>query len=126
MEPRSAAVEHVAAPVEPVLAPVDKGSSPWRLQRPCLSPGGLAFSPSGATTLPHINYAWQKGRPIAQLDLVVDFSQVVCLADSRVRFVLLPILQVGRNAQQFLRLLQKFIVRLAMGIFSLIFFLLIT
>ena len=43
MEPRSAAVEHVAAPVEAVLAPVDKGSSPWRLQRPCLSPRGLPF-----------------------------------------------------------------------------------
>ena len=28
LEPRSAAVEHVAAPVQPVLAPVDKGSSP--------------------------------------------------------------------------------------------------
>ena len=27
-EPRSAAVEHVAAPLEPVLAPADKGSSP--------------------------------------------------------------------------------------------------
>ena len=43
VEPRSAAVEHVAAPVEPVLAPVDNCSSPWRLQRPCLSPGGLPF-----------------------------------------------------------------------------------
>ena len=28
MEPRSAAVEHLVAPVEPVLAPMDKGSSP--------------------------------------------------------------------------------------------------
>ena len=28
VEPRSAAVEHVAARVEPILAPVDKGSSP--------------------------------------------------------------------------------------------------
>ena len=43
MEPISAAVEHVAAPVEPVLASVDKGSIPKRLQGPCLSPGGLPF-----------------------------------------------------------------------------------
>ena len=28
VKPRSAAVGHVAAPVEPVLAPVGKGSSP--------------------------------------------------------------------------------------------------
>ena len=46
VEPRSTAVKHVSAPVlavEPVLAPVDKGSSPERLQRPCLSPGVCLF-----------------------------------------------------------------------------------
>ena len=32
------------APVDPVVAPVDKGSSPYRLQRPCLSPGPCLFS----------------------------------------------------------------------------------
>ena len=57
VEPRSAAVEQVAAPVEPVLAPVDKGSSPSSPVALSFS-RGLAFSPSGATTLPHINYAW--------------------------------------------------------------------
>ena len=57
MEPRSAAVEHVAAPVEPVLAPVEKGSSPLEAPEALSFSGGLAFSPSGATTLPHINYA---------------------------------------------------------------------
>ena len=42
VEPRSAAVEHVAAPVKPVVAHGDKGSSPSEapflvfLQGPCL------------------------------------------------------------------------------------------
>ena len=47
VEPRSAVLEHVAAPVEPVLAPVALSFS-----------RALAFSPSGATTLPHNNYAY--------------------------------------------------------------------
>ena len=59
VEPRSAAVEHVAAPVEPVLAPVDKGSSPSEAPEALFFSRGLAFSPSGATTLPHFNYAWR-------------------------------------------------------------------
>ena len=46
--------EHIAAPVEPVLAPVAKGSILLRLQRPCLSPGGLPFL---LAALPHINDA---------------------------------------------------------------------
>ena len=73
MEPRSAAVEHVAAAVEHVAAavehvaapvePVFNSSSGQRLQslkaREALSfSRGLAFSPSDATTLPHNNYAW--------------------------------------------------------------------
>ena len=59
-EPRAAAVEHVAAPVEPVVAPVDKGSSPSEDPETLFFFRGLSFSPSGATTLPHINYAWRR------------------------------------------------------------------
>ena len=57
MEPKSAAVKHVAAPVEPVLAPVDKGPQSLEAPEALSFSRGLAFSPSGATTLPHINYA---------------------------------------------------------------------
>ena len=49
-------MEHVAPPVEPVLAPVDKGSSPSKAPDAFSFSGGLAFSPSGATTLPYINF----------------------------------------------------------------------
>jgi len=57
VEPRAAAGEHVAAPVKPVVAPVDKGSSPSEAPQALFFSRGLAFSPSGATTLPHINDA---------------------------------------------------------------------
>ena len=50
VEPRAAAVEHV-------LAPVDKGPSPSEAQEALFFSIGLAFSSSGATTLPHINDA---------------------------------------------------------------------
>ena len=56
VEPRAAAVEHVAAPIEPVVAQVDKGSSPSEAPEALSFSRGLAFSPSGATTLPLINY----------------------------------------------------------------------
>ena len=36
MELRAAAVEHPVEPVEPVVAPVDKGSSPSEVQKPCV------------------------------------------------------------------------------------------
>ena len=57
VEPRATAMEHVAALVEPVVAPVDKGSSPSEAPEALFFSRGLAFSPSGATTLPHINDA---------------------------------------------------------------------
>ena len=56
VEPRAAAVEHV-------LAPVDKGSSPSEAQEALFFSSGLAFSSSGATTLPHINDAWMEVAP---------------------------------------------------------------
>ena len=57
VEPRVAAVDHVAAPVEPVVAPADKGSIPSKASEALFFFRGLAFSPGGATTLPHINDA---------------------------------------------------------------------
>ena len=51
VEPRAAAVEHVAAPVY-------KGSSPSEALEALFFSRGLVFSPSSATTLPHFDYAW--------------------------------------------------------------------
>ena len=51
-------MEHVAAPVETVEAPaVDKGSSHSEAPEALSFSRGLAYSPSSATTLPHINQA---------------------------------------------------------------------
>ena len=58
MELRAAAVEHIATPVEPEVAPVDEGSSPSEAVEALSFSRGLAFSPCRATTLPHINEAW--------------------------------------------------------------------
>ena len=46
---------NVAASVEPVLAPVDKGSSLFEAPEALSFSRGLAFFSIGATTLPHIN-----------------------------------------------------------------------
>ena len=57
VKPRAAAVEHKAALVEPVVAPVDKGFSLSEAPEAFFFSRGLAFSPSSATTLPYISDA---------------------------------------------------------------------
>ena len=57
VETRAAAMEHEAVSVEPVVALVDRGSSPSEAPEALIFSRGVAFSPSGASTLPHINDA---------------------------------------------------------------------
>ena len=58
VEPRAAAEGQVVAPVQPVVAPVDKAPFLRRLQRPCLSPGALPFLLAALPRyIPHINEA---------------------------------------------------------------------